>query len=321
MSNIPTARGSGSDAITLTWPALPEARQYKIYRDGEFAGLTSNNTYTDSGLKANKEYSYRVTSINGAGAESEPSPALSQPAVKARTYAAYPTAVEVTAKTRTSLTLRIVPSQFLEEAAKYSVIIKNKATGTTAKTFSYSPETIYEIPGLNQSTEYEVWAVVRNKDNHTLEEKSFLDSVFTNRGLVGAITNDAPATRSEQPGFKDDFVINMKVHDPDGDAVTATATIGGITATKTIMAPAAEPGAANLQLSWDVWSLPEGVYSNIPVSLRDTRDSQVTLNFAGPLTISKTPSPLTVTGRQYLLFLSMNHQGCKLKLKVISRSA
>jgi fibronectin type 3 domain-containing protein len=65
-----------SKQIDLTWTAATDnigVESYDIYRDGVKVGTENGTSYSDSGLKAKKEYSYTVVARDSAGNQSEAS--------------------------------------------------------------------------------------------------------------------------------------------------------------------------------------------------------------------------------------------------------
>lgn len=70
-SPIFTMENVGNTKIKLTWDSISGAEKYKVVRrlDGSdeynAAGFTTNTTFTDSGLKPNTKYYYRVYAIKG----------------------------------------------------------------------------------------------------------------------------------------------------------------------------------------------------------------------------------------------------------------
>lgn len=71
-----TALAVSSKQIDLTWTAATDnigVESYDIYRDGVKVGTENGTSYSDSGLKAKKEYSYTVVARDSAGNQSEAS--------------------------------------------------------------------------------------------------------------------------------------------------------------------------------------------------------------------------------------------------------
>jgi len=72
-----TAVAQSSSIITVSWSSVTGATGYKVYRDsnsgGNFTNLVSSSTpltgtsFNDTGLQANTDYYYKVTSVNSAG--------------------------------------------------------------------------------------------------------------------------------------------------------------------------------------------------------------------------------------------------------------
>jgi uncharacterized protein with LGFP repeats len=62
---------SSSDpgSVTVTWSAAARAAEYRIYRDRQLVGSTSDLTWTDTGLLDTGSYGYQISSVNGGGYE------------------------------------------------------------------------------------------------------------------------------------------------------------------------------------------------------------------------------------------------------------
>lgn len=70
----------GASFVELRW-APPEegadrVAEYRVYRDGDEVAAPTSTSFRDTGLEPATEYAYRVTAIDGSGAEGEPSPRL-----------------------------------------------------------------------------------------------------------------------------------------------------------------------------------------------------------------------------------------------------
>lgn len=65
-----TATVISSSQINLTWTASVDntaVMGYNIYRDGPLVGVSTSNSYSSTGLSAEKAYSYTVQAYDGAG--------------------------------------------------------------------------------------------------------------------------------------------------------------------------------------------------------------------------------------------------------------
>ncbi len=75
-SNL-NASAVGKSQIDLSWDAASDGESgvdsYKIYRNGEGIGTSSNTSYSDEGLNEGTEYTYRVSAVNGEGMEGDKS--------------------------------------------------------------------------------------------------------------------------------------------------------------------------------------------------------------------------------------------------------
>lgn len=277
---------------TVAWDSIVGATGYKVYRDGVLQATLAGTSYTDSDLKANKAYTYTVTAVNSAG-ESLPSNGRS-----VRTLAEYPSEVVGSDKKVTSFVLELTPHNVVANSQKYRIIIKKSSDQTLVRTLSWSSDLSYEVTALEAGVEYDVYVDVRNSDDVARGEKKML-TLYCNRPVDGIITNDQDVLHKDSADAK--FEIKLKVWDPDADRVTVTATIAGLTRTMILTAPATIPAQENLVLSWDIYSLPEGTYTNIPVTIYDGNDSTVIRNFTQTLTVDKTPPTLTLNGQEEII--------------------
>jgi hypothetical protein len=74
----PAATASRTPAgVTLTWPAVPGAYRYLVYRDGSIISEATSTSYLDAGIRPADAHTYRVTTVNGAYRESTGCPTLS----------------------------------------------------------------------------------------------------------------------------------------------------------------------------------------------------------------------------------------------------
>jgi hypothetical protein len=62
--------GKTSSSVSLGWPDSTGAFGYRVYRDGQKVGDTSDNRYMDTGLKPDTEYNYTVTALGSGVYES-----------------------------------------------------------------------------------------------------------------------------------------------------------------------------------------------------------------------------------------------------------
>ncbi|RBY97082.1 hypothetical protein DQ237_05705 [Blastococcus sp. TF02-8] len=65
-----TIRETGPDAVTISWPAVPGATQYRIHRGGRDDVTTTALSFSDSGFDELNSYSWHVGALNGGGFES-----------------------------------------------------------------------------------------------------------------------------------------------------------------------------------------------------------------------------------------------------------
>lgn len=57
----------GVEQVTLTWPAVPGATGYRVYRNGTLAGTTGELSYVSTGLPGGEAQTFGVSSYNAAG--------------------------------------------------------------------------------------------------------------------------------------------------------------------------------------------------------------------------------------------------------------
>lgn len=62
-----TAGDATASSITLTWPAVPGATSYRLYKDGALLATVTGTSYTATGLAAATSYSFQVSAANSAG--------------------------------------------------------------------------------------------------------------------------------------------------------------------------------------------------------------------------------------------------------------
>ncbi|WP_304363884.1 S26 family signal peptidase, partial [Aneurinibacillus migulanus] len=85
-------------------------------------------------------------------------------------------------------------------------------------------------------------------------------------------------------------VLSGNVIDSDGDTVTISATISGVTKQTTVT------GTGGWSLSWPVIDLAQGQYSNIIITANDGRGGTATVNYTGLITIDKTKPSIAISG-------------------------
>ncbi|WP_225800104.1 chitinase [Streptomyces sp. NK15101] len=62
-----TAGAPTSTSVTLTWPAVPSATSYRLYRGGALLATVTGTSYTATGLAPDTPYTFQVSAANGAG--------------------------------------------------------------------------------------------------------------------------------------------------------------------------------------------------------------------------------------------------------------
>ena len=289
--NQPSVTPASEVSLDVSWDAVIGASSYKIYRDNLYIATVSGTSYTDSGLKSNKSYSYKISAVNGQGEENTKSVAG-----LGRTRAGYPESISLNDRSATSIDLELVPFEMIGDSQKYQLIIKDKNGVEADRTLAWSRDLLYKIEGLTNANPYEVWVGVKNEDNLAEPALRLLDTFYSNRAVQAVIVDDTDQVRSDNAGFNQPFELKLKISDPDMDTVTVTAQLNGLTKTITISAPATEPAEANVTLSWDIYSLEEGQYTNVIVSFSDPYDSSATDTYLSTLTVDRTAPVITLIG-------------------------
>ena len=148
------AQPAGTDAIGLTWNAVPGATGYALFRStragGPFTQVASptTNSYTDSGLTSGTTYYYQIaaTDASGQGVRTAELSASTQPAA-ALAAPANPSA-QSAGSDSISLTWDAVPG-----ASSYAVYRSTSASGPFAQVASPA-QTSYTDTGLSPDTTY-----------------------------------------------------------------------------------------------------------------------------------------------------------------------
>jgi uncharacterized protein with LGFP repeats len=70
-----TMNSGDATSATISWPAAAGAVQYQVLRNTVLVATTSSLTWTDTGLLSDRQYTYRVASVNGGGFGGSPSSA------------------------------------------------------------------------------------------------------------------------------------------------------------------------------------------------------------------------------------------------------
>ncbi len=157
-TQAPTAPGNlRTDSITTTavalrWNASTDnvgVTSYWIYRGTTRVGTATGLTYTESGLTQATSYSYRVTALDAAGNESNPSSTLTVSTVDPgdTTAPSMPTGLQAGGATTTGVQLTWNPSTDDRGVTGYRVYRNGAAVGTNA-----SPT--YTDSGLTANTSY-----------------------------------------------------------------------------------------------------------------------------------------------------------------------
>jgi fibronectin type 3 domain-containing protein len=142
-------------SISLSWAAVPEAVQYKVYKGRsadavtEYVTTVSSTSHTVDGLTANTVYYFTVSSLNETG-ESSPSAAV-QGVTSAIPPLQAPTGLGVTGQTQNSISLSWTA---VSGAAGYKVYRSSTGSEGSYGTGVAVASTSYTDTGLAASTSY-----------------------------------------------------------------------------------------------------------------------------------------------------------------------
>ncbi|MEG6512423.1 Ig-like domain-containing protein [Desulforamulus ruminis] len=268
---------------------------YLYQRNGGDVGSWQNGSWVDSGLQANTLYIYRYKARDALGNVSN----YSSEAGK-YTLALDPTELTVAARANNALTFDITGDAGNGTPPSYRLEVKLKgagAGGTAMSVSDFSTATTRVLTGLTQGTEYEVWCITRNGDNVDNSAVKMMDSVTTNSPPVLTVPQQ-DQYRSAVPGHEI-ITLSGKVHDLDGDQVTISATINGVTKSTAVNpAPTSTPGSDNWTLTWNVAEdgIPEGAYTGMAMTATDGICTEVIQNFTGKVVVDLTaPSDPIIT--------------------------
>ncbi len=157
-TQAPTAPGNlrtdsvTTTAVALRWNASTDnvgVTSYRIYRGAAQIGTATGVTYSDSGLTQATSYSYRVTALDAAGNESNPSSTLDVTTVDPgdTTAPTIPTGLLAGGATTTSVQLSWNPATDDRAVTGYRVYRNGAAVGT-------SVTTSFGDTGLSADTSY-----------------------------------------------------------------------------------------------------------------------------------------------------------------------
>ena len=139
---------------------LKDNDTYLFNKDGQDIGTwTSENTIIDTGLKANKKYSYKFKAVDKLDNIGEYSNIIDR-----YTLALNPVKVKLTNSKADSLTFEITNNVDNDEVPETKLIAKKKGTTEIVSISDWSKETIKTISGLTDGQEYEIYLNARNGD-------------------------------------------------------------------------------------------------------------------------------------------------------------
>lgn len=178
---------TSATSITIGWDKSLQATLYRIYRaDGTQDPVTqidstADQTYTNTNLKTNSEYSYAVSAVNSAGASNKSAKVTGKTSV---TVPSIPQNVKAVALSEKSIS---VSWQQAENADSYLIYRSSSATGQYVEDGS-SQSTSYVSSNLQPKTTY----YYKVKAVNTAGQSDF-------SAAANATTNDIPVTKPSKP--------------------------------------------------------------------------------------------------------------------------
>jgi fibronectin type 3 domain-containing protein len=181
---------ASSTSITVSWYSVSGATSYKVYRSDTYYGIytlvgsvPTGTTYTDTGLSPNTTYYYKVTALNSAGGESDPSIFD-----YATTSSSAPTGVTARASS-TSIT---VSWYSVSGAMSYKVYRSDTFYGTyTEVVGSPTSSTTYTDTGLSPNTTYYYKVSAVNSEGVESEQSSYDSATTSSSGYAGSSSSNA----------------------------------------------------------------------------------------------------------------------------------
>ena len=136
-----TATAVSSSQTSLTWTAATPGSSpiagYQVARDGTVVATVNGTSYTDTGLSANTEYDYTVTTVDELGATSPPSADAVATTLPAPTPPAAPTNLAGSASSPTQVALSWTAAVAGTAPIAEYLVVRNGTQIGTAATTSY----------------------------------------------------------------------------------------------------------------------------------------------------------------------------------------
>jgi len=150
----PRVTATTPNSVSIAWSSVTGAADYKVYRSTSSGSgytlvkTTPYTTFTDTGLKANTTYYYKIAAHNDAGDSNQSS--YVQGKTLTLTKPATPSAPKVTTTTSTSIT---ISWPYVTGAADYKVY-RSTSSGSGYTLIKTWPSTTFTDTGLKANTTY-----------------------------------------------------------------------------------------------------------------------------------------------------------------------
>ncbi|MCT4563770.1 MAG: S-layer homology domain-containing protein [Maledivibacter sp.] len=280
-SNVPTVRVISNTEIQITPnandPSNLNVAPFLYNRDdSDITSWIDTSPYSDTGLVANTQYTYKYKAKDSLDNESRYSPIA-----KIYTKALNPENISISDSVGTSITFEIANAP-QGQPPEHKLELKLKGAGENGSNIStsdWSADTTRELTGLTIETEYELWVMTRNCDGVENPKYLALDSFITNTSPTVSIT-----TIEEQNAINYDgsFILEGTITDTEGDTVTIKGVLGGITKSTSIDTSA----NSHWSLSWTGTELNSGQFEGINITANDGKSGTANTKWNGSIVIN-----------------------------------